>query len=194
MGAFSKLFSFEDQLGFYGAYHANPINVGIHMVFVPTIFWTALVWAANTPAAFEYAYSQYLPANLSLFATVGYASYFIALEPLAGTLYAPILLGMCRAANVFLQTNPKANSIAALLHVASWVAQFAGHFLAEGRAPALFDNLLQSLVLAVFFVWVELLFMLGYRPDLRKRLEAKIKKDIEAYKKAKQAKADGKSN
>ena len=28
------------------------------------------------------------------------------------------------------------------IHGASWVAQFAGHFLAEGRSPALLDNLL----------------------------------------------------
>ena len=27
------------QLTFYGAYHSNKVNVGIHMIFVPTIMW-----------------------------------------------------------------------------------------------------------------------------------------------------------
>ena len=47
----------------------------------------------------------------------------------------------------------------------------AGHGKFEGRAPALFDSLFQSLVLALFFVFVECLFFLGYRPALHKRLQ-----------------------
>jgi len=35
---------------------------------------------------------------------------------------------------------------AAAGNVSSWIAQFAGHGLAEGRAPALLDNLFQVLV------------------------------------------------
>lgn len=33
-------------------------------------------------------------------------------------------------------------TIAGAAHVVSWIAQFMGHGLAEGRAPALLDNLL----------------------------------------------------
>ena len=32
--------------------------------------------------------------------------------------------------------------VATITHIVSWLAQFAGHFIAEGRSPALLDNLL----------------------------------------------------
>lgn len=63
----------------------------------------------------------------------------------------------------------------------SWIAQFIGHGAFEGRAPALFDNLLQAFVLAPFFVWMEILFALGYRPELKGRVEKMVEKEIQKY-------------
>jgi len=51
----------------------------------------------------------------------------------------------------------------------------------EGRAPALLDSLLQSLVLAVFFVWLEVLFYLGYRPALFRRLQNRTGVEVAKY-------------
>jgi len=62
-------------------------------------------------------------------------------------------------------------STAGYFFTAAWIAQFVGHGKFEGRAPALLDSLFQSLVLAVFFVFMELLFMAGYKPQLHKRLQ-----------------------
>lgn len=89
---------------------------------------------------------------------------------------------------------------AGLLQAASWVAQFLGHGLAEKRAPALLDNLIggmiffqlcQSLlthstavVLAPFFVHLEILFGLGYRPAMHKRINNEIGKEITKIRKA----------
>lgn len=42
--------------------------------------------------------------------------------------------------------NPDHVFNAALLHGASWVAQFLGHGLAEKRAPALMDNLIGGMI------------------------------------------------
>jgi 2-hydroxy fatty acid dioxygenase len=69
--------------------------------------------------------------------------------------------------------------------VLSWIAQFLGHGVFEGRSPALLDNLVQALVLAPFFVWMEVLFMLGYRPELKARVDKAVEKEIEKYKNAK---------
>ena len=38
--------------------------------------------------------------------------------------------------------NPNHMSIALPVHIICWIAQFLGHGLAEGRAPALLDNLI----------------------------------------------------
>lgn len=75
----------------------------------------------------------------------------------------------------------------------SWLAQFVGHGAFEGRAPALLDNLVQAFLLAPLFVWMEVLFFLGYRPELRERYQKSVEKEIAAFK-GQNGKADGKVN
>ena len=42
MGLSASPFSFRDQLAFYGAYHTNRVNVGIHILCVPLIWVSTL--------------------------------------------------------------------------------------------------------------------------------------------------------
>jgi uncharacterized membrane protein YGL010W len=53
---------------------------------------------------------------------------------------------------------------AALLHAFSWIAQFIGHGVAEGRAPALLDNLIggRISVFALLLTWLTLLVLFFY--------------------------------
>lgn len=92
-------------------------------------------------------------------------------------LYVPFLSGLLYAANAF-SAYPNAGYIALVIHVFSWIMQFYGHGKHEKRSPALLDNLVQALVLAPLFVWLELLFLLGYRPELHKKIDADAKKAI----------------
>lgn len=46
-----------------------------------------------------------------------------------------------------------------------------GHIVFEKRRPALVDSAFQSFVLAPFFVMFDVLFSLGYRPLLHKKLQ-----------------------
>lgn len=115
-----------------------------------------------------------------------YATFYILLEPVAGGLLAPILLAWTAYANHLTSVyGPTANYWAGALFVASWIAQFFGHGAFEGRAPALFDNLVQAFVLAPFFVWMEILFYLGYRPELKSRLDMAVQKEVEKYRTSK---------
>ena len=120
------------------------------------------------------------------------------MEPVAGGLLAPLLLGATAYANHLTSTyGMKANYIAIGVHVASWIAQFIGHGIFEGRAPALLDNLVQALFLAPFFVWLEVLFAFGYRPELKARLDKAVESEIakhRAQKKAKGMNGDAKTN
>ena len=43
-------FDLLDQLSFYGSYHRHPVNKLIHLVCVPGIAWSALVWFASAGA------------------------------------------------------------------------------------------------------------------------------------------------
>jgi len=74
------------------------------------------------------------------------------------------------SATAFRHNNPNATQIALGLFIFSWIAQFVGHYFAEGRAPALLDNLSGALVLAPFFVHLELLFPFGFKPELHKQI------------------------
>jgi len=81
-----------------------------------------------------------------------------------------------------------ANKWAIGAHVFCWVAQFVGHGKFEGRAPALLDNLFQAFFLAPLFVWLETLFALGYRPELRARVDKMVQQDIAKFRADRDAK------
>lgn len=120
------------------------------------------------------------------------------MEPVAGGMLAPLLIGGTAYANHLTSTyGMTANYIAIGVHVFAWLAQFVGHGVFEGRAPALLDNLVQALFLAPFFVWMEILFMFGYRPELKSRIDVAIQKDIKKFREdaaAKKANGQAKSN
>ncbi|KAK6336402.1 hypothetical protein TWF696_001961 [Orbilia brochopaga] len=185
----------EKQLTFYGAYHHNQVNKGIHMVFVPTILMTSFLLLSNSGALVDL---PYLPLNVGTFACILYAVLYILMEPVAGALVAPLLFGGTAYMNYLLQTyGHSANTVALIVHVTSWIFQFIGHGAFEHRSPALLDNIFQAFFLAPFFVWFELLFSFGYRPELRSRIDAAVVKEIakfRASKAKKQANGNGTAN
>lgn len=96
---------------------------------------------------------------------------------------APLLLAGTAYANHLTSTyGMTANYIAIGVHIVSWLVQFVGHGVFEGRAPALLDNLVQAIFLAPFFVWLEVLFHFGYRPELKTRLDRSIEKEVARFK------------
>ena len=118
------------------------------------------------------------------------------MEPVAGGMLAPLLLAATAYANYLTSTYGKtANYWALGVHITSWLAQFVGHGVFEGRARALLDNLVQALFLAPFFVWLEILFFFGYRPELKSRLDKAVMKDVDDFKARKGKKpANGHAN
>ncbi|OAV97094.1 hypothetical protein, variant [Puccinia triticina 1-1 BBBD Race 1] len=196
-----SIFNLEDQFLFYGQYHHNPVNILIHLICVPVIFFTSLIlahqfgffphtvlgavelpellvrtgWFGQTGAMYE--------LNMSTVTSIGYALYFVALEPVAGLLYMPILLAFGHWANLIVTSFPDSYFNPTLaIWVLSWILQFVGHGHFEKRKPALIDNLFQSIVLAVFFVWIEALFFLGYKPALARSIHRKIAAAVAQFK------------
>lgn len=185
----------EKQLRFYGAYHHNPVNVGIHMVCVPMILAVSLLLATNSPTIIplpEWLTIPNLPLNLGTLGAILYSGFYILLEPVVGSILLPLIMGWTAYANHLTSTIPSTiNTIAIGVEIGSWVAQFIGHGAFEGRAPALLENLIQAFVLAPFFVFMELLFHFGYRPELQKRVNDAVEKDIQKLNAEKAEKANG---
>lgn len=187
----------EKQLLFYGSYHHNPVNIAIHVTCVPLILVTSFLLGTNTPSLLPlpgWLTIPNLPPNLGTIAAVSYASLYLLMEPVAGGLLAPLLLGTTAYMNHLTTTyGSTANYWALGVFIASWIAQFVGHGVFEGRAPALLDNLVQAVFLAPFFVWMEVLFFFGYRPELKGRLDKAVQQEVARYRgtKGQNGKANG---
>ncbi|RMZ90086.1 hypothetical protein DV736_g2685, partial [Chaetothyriales sp. CBS 134916] len=188
----------EKQLRFYGAYHNDPVNIAIHITCVPAILLTAILLCTNTGPLYplpEYVQVPYLLPNLGVIVSLVYAVLYILLEPVAGGLLSVlILVGTIYVNYLAAQYGMTANYWALGVHVASWIAQFIGHGKFEGRAPALLDNLFQAFFLAPLFVWLEILFAFGYRPELRYRVEMMVEQDIANFRSKKQQNVNGAVN
>ncbi|KAJ3329586.1 hypothetical protein HDU93_000873 [Gonapodya sp. JEL0774] len=168
--SFKFSLNLEKEMVFYGSYHSDSRNKLVHLVFVPTILWSGLVWFAHpTFALLPGTFTVPLPLlssvpisyDVSFFVALGYALYYVGLEPVAGSFYSLFLLLMLSTAHLFRLTTPHAVPLATAVHVLSWAAQIWAHKVYEGRSPALLDNLFQALVLAPLFVWLEVLFAVG---------------------------------
>lgn len=128
-------------------------------------------------------------------------------------------MGILVAANRFAEAfGDKAWQYALAVHIFSWYVQIhLGHGVFEGacargdaallarwldalrphparhlagRKPALLDSFFQSLVLAPFFVYMEVGFFLGFRQEFHKQLRDEIGKRRVAWRKS--LKADSK--
>jgi uncharacterized membrane protein YGL010W len=135
-----------------------------------------------------------LPLHLGTIGAILYSGFYMLLEPVAGTALLPLIMGWTAYSNHLTSTYQyNTNAVAIGVEIVAWVAQFIGHGVYEGRAPALLDNLLQAVVLAPFFVFMEMLFKFGYRPELQKRVNEAVAKEIKKFK-AEKANGDVKND
>merc|ERR1711907_705756 len=184
-------FDVEKQLGFYAQYHHQPANFWLHVIGVPLLLWSAVALVAPlyvaevSPEIKEAAQSIGLNnfrINAGLIVLAFYAAGYILMEPFAGAIAATLMLYGGNCALEFREDYDQALLICIGLQIGCWAMQFFGHYVFEGRAPALFDNLFQSLYLAPLFVLLELLFLVGYRRELSKRIYENAERDIAAWK------------
>ena len=170
-------FNLRKSFPFYGAYHREWRNILIHIVGVPSIAATLLNFLSHVKIP---GTGDAVTVADALISTYGVS--FLAMEPVAALLYMPVLAGIRHVGVNVLNSKME---LAIALHVVAWIAQFVGHGVCEGRKPALLDSFFQSVHAAVFFVWLELLFFLGYRPELKKELDALTAKEAAKFDKVK---------
>ena len=165
----------------------------IHFVFVPVILLSVAVWLAYTPAIVltppvPRGQPHDMPLNGAFFLVlVPYALFYLLLDPFAGASWSvcvglPVWLG----ASALRQAYPSHAWLwAVYAHLFSWFVQIVpGHGYFEKRKPSLMDSFVQSLLLAPLFVWFELLFALGYRPELHADVSASARKSIASAREA----------
>lgn len=205
MGLSASPFSFRDQLAFYGAYHTDPVNVGIHIVCVPLIWVSTLglvlqsglsvtALATQLPSVARSPILQCLgdlqggvPAyvyphlNVASLVSLLYLIYYYVLDIPSGLLITPLWAGYYALAWAGAEVLQERSGLFLAVFALSWLLQFYGHGVHEGRAPALLDNLLGAVVLAPLFVFIEVLFYFGYRPELQRWLKNETGRLILAF-------------
>ena len=123
----------------------------------------------------------------------GYAGYYLSLtlleRPLLGLGAASLALGALPLAHTWVG-KLGAYSIpgAIALHITSWIAQFYGHGVHEGRSPALLDNLFQAIFMAPLFVFMETLMGFGLLKDFKEAVDPIVHKAISDFKRQTKAK------
>ncbi|KAI0310440.1 hypothetical protein OF83DRAFT_1155087 [Amylostereum chailletii] len=186
----ASVFDLRTQLVFYGAYHSNSFNVAVHIICVPILIWTFQVLSADIPLpsifpSFHHQFNEYFAfeINFAFLQVIAYIAYYLILEPVAAVLYMPQAILSLLTSTAF-SKREDALVIAGFVHSISWIMQFIGHGFGEHRSPALLDNLLGAVVLAPFFVHFEVLFKLGYRPELHKQLTNDVGVEIARIRRA----------
>ncbi|XP_012486909.1 2-hydroxy-palmitic acid dioxygenase MPO1 isoform X1 [Gossypium raimondii] len=196
-----RLLDLENHFAFYGAYHSNPINILIHTLFVWPIFFTSLILSYFTPAFCDLSQSGIFPSGFNYALVLNYGSafsiflglFYVVLDKKAGSLAALLCLA-CWVGASFIAAKlgySLAWKVVLVSQLLCWTGQFLGHGIFEKRAPALLDNLVQALLMAPFFVLLEVLQSLfGYEPypGFQMRVNAKIKAEIEEWQDKKQKK------
>ncbi|KAJ0399421.1 hypothetical protein ATCC90586_000395 [Pythium insidiosum] len=185
MGRLSDRFDLEKQVVFYMSYHYNKVNQWIHFACIWPILISAIVMAAETKPYMETpallrdvpVIGDYLVLNFAAVAAVVYMVWYILLDVWAGLLGASLVFASYVYGNYLSQNAP------ALYGVAAWqlALPFIGHGVFERRKPALLDSLDQAVITAPMFVLLEVLFSLGYRQALFKRIMRQVKINVEAF-------------
>ncbi len=179
------VFDLEEQFSFYRAYHFNRVNVLIHCIFVPIILFTSIaLLSLGTLGSFVPGTSVYF--NLGTLMAAGFSAFYILLDSF-GFIVAPALVGLSFKFTEWIRTVPDAIPYSIGLFVFAWIVQFIGHGIYEKRAPALLDNLVQALVLAPYFVFFEYMFALGFRKEVKKKMDKLALKKLGEFNRAKKA-------
>lgn len=175
----------KDALAFYGVYHREPRNQLIHFFGVPGILWSMIIFMTHLPIPMlGNLLKHMLPTDYQLtyglVLTLFYLGFYLRIDPLGGTLYAPILYAMYISA-VYMHRSDQKNAgglswagtgrlmtFAVVLHVLSWYVQIhLGHKIFEGAQPAVMQSLGGALTVAPLFAFYEGLWLAGINKGLQ---------------------------
>lgn len=154
---------FARQLATYASYHRDERNRVTHFIGIP-----AIVFAILVPLALLRFDGISLALIVASMAIIGW----IKLDAVVGIAMLVIMIPIWIAAEwIARQYGTNVSWIVfGVFFVGGWMFQLIGHVW-EGRRPALADNLFQAFIGPMFLV-AEVLIALGYRPDLKRAIDA----------------------
>jgi uncharacterized membrane protein YGL010W len=163
-----QLKSLTEQLARYAAYHRDRRNIATHFIGIPMIVLSLAIMLSRPASTLDSLPFAVSPAWL-LF--VGATIYYLRLDVTLGLAMAAIS-AMCLAFGEWSAQTPTTIRLSCgiALFVIGWIFQFVGHAAYEHKKPAFADDMI-GLAIGPLFVLAEALFVLGWRPELRKEIE-----------------------
>ena len=163
-----------EKYGFYGEYHKNTINRIIHIITIPVMIWTILVFCGYcifyTPSmdtSLSPTRHSSFNLNLGLIPLILCSSVYMFMDFVAGLTFFILVSAEYILACIFVAFVPYAWTVALDIHIFAWICQFIGHSQwIENKSLALFDGPISVFTMAPLFVVIEvisILFLLRYR-------------------------------
>eukprot|EP00388_Colpodella_angusta_P043393 GDKK01059362.1.p1 GENE.GDKK01059362.1~~GDKK01059362.1.p1 ORF type:complete len:200 (+),score=32.75 GDKK01059362.1:42-602(+) len=177
----SKGTSIKELYANYGMAHSNTVNKWIHIFGVPAIVWSiagmgqALRWDGYRSDTLGLTFNP-------IYLFFSHTLVPIAYEAPAGLLTLAMELGLAHAAERVwdaLGGGQRAFWFFFTTHALGWLVQIYGHKYHEKRAPKVASHP-AAVFSAPTFVVLEILFLLGYKPQLHKECNEMIKQYIDA--------------
>lgn len=159
----------------YAAAHQHPVNIGVHMVGIPSILFGALV--ALSWVSIEFGEIQF---NLAWLLVIAFFLFYLSLDALFALVFliAATLMtfGAMRVGELDFGISA---SVAAVTFIGGYVAQFIGHAI-EKSQPVLLKHPVQAQLAAPFFTVVELFQIFGLRDELFNEVQRRVKESATA--------------
>lgn len=177
--------SLQNQLVFYASYHQHPVNVAIHILFIPMIWWTIVIMMAHYPLLGLKLCLPFTSHRITwaTSAFVGYAGYYVWLDHVVGSAFSVVLfvlyLAACRFARMSEEfQDSRVLKIAMFAQVLAWYMQIhPGHLVFEGVKPALVDSLGDALSVAPLFSFYDVIWYLMPSSDASS-LQAQVSQGV----------------
>ncbi|CAD8198336.1 unnamed protein product [Paramecium pentaurelia] len=173
----------------YGSYHNNKVNKAIHLICIPLILLSAVQIINHYSFTIDTGCCQ---LNFGLITLFVLALVYMAVDLFSGILASSFYIAITLYLNQRFTNADEALwshhlCVATTFQITCWILQFIGHGVFEKRAPALLDNILQIFV-APDFVFLELMFFFGYKPEIHKACQNQIQNNIKQFRNSKKQK------
>lgn len=156
-----------EHLSQYAAYHQDRRNVATHFVGIPMIVIAVSILLSRPQ--FEFAGVSLSPA---IFLGVLSGIFYLRLDQVLGVLMSVLLFCALWAGETIANLSTFIWLVSGIaLFVVGWIFQFVGHYY-EGRKPAFVDDVV-GLIIGPLFVLVEVLFLLGMKKALERKIHTK---------------------
>ena len=151
----------EQLLSQYAAYHLDTKNIYTHFIGIPMIVFSVFCFAAKPGVMLGH-----FDFTLTLFLMILSLAFYFSLDRRFGMIMSLLFMLSYPFAYVVAQLSTQTwLMISSSFFVLGWIIQFVGHIF-EKKKPAFVDDL-TGLVIGPLFVVAEIVFILGYRQEMK---------------------------